>query len=137
MVTYKNTIPIVGLMLLASLSQAGCSRVEMHFNAYQSHRLPFPEPTPETTIAVVTGTETEEPFLKSEVADKIARLLRRRSYHLTDQDSARYLLSAWFGMDSGQTYSGIIPVYEPGEVVSTRIRTSEGRWKSVTTHLPE
>lgn len=87
-------------------------------------------------MAIVAGTEAPEPLLEVEVAEKIARLLRQHGYHITTKESAKYLLSCWFGMDSGQTYTGMMPVYEPGDIVSTHMRSSSGRWKTVTTQLP-
>lgn len=87
-------------------------------------------------VAVAVGTEPTEPLLEAEVAEKIAYLLREHGYRVVEKEKAKYLLSCWFGMDSGDTFSGVMPVYEPGEVISTHVRTRRGHWRTMHTHLP-
>ena len=115
---------------------AGCRQVNMQFNAYLSPELPFPKPGMENTVAVVVGTDSDNALLQAEVAEKIAHLLRERGYWVQPKESARYLVSCWFAMDSGQTYTGVMPVYEPGGYATTHIYGSRGRWRTVTTYLP-
>lgn len=128
------------LILLASLAVAmavaGCSRVNVQLNAYRAARLDFPTPTADNTIAVVVGTDTEEPLLAEQVADKIILLLNDLGYKTAEQQQAEYLLSCWFSMDSGKTYTGVMPIYEPGGFATTHITDSRGRWRTVTTQLP-
>lgn len=124
------------MALLAAFAFTGCSRVELEFNAYQSAKKPFPAPARENTVAIVVGSEKGEPLLQEEVGGKIANLLREHGYLVAPKEEARYVLSCWFGMDSGKTYSGVMPVYEPGEHYTSRVRTSGGHWRTVSYTLP-
>jgi hypothetical protein len=124
------------LVLFSALASAGCHQVEIHFNAYQSSQKAFPAPSPANTVAIVVGSEQDEPLLQEEVGGKIEYLLRENGFRVAPKEDAAYVLSCWFGMDSGKTYTGIMPIYEPGEYVSTRVRSSRGNWKTVTHYLP-
>jgi len=124
------------MALLAACTFAGCSQVELEFNAYQSAKKSFPASARENTVAVVVGSEKGEPLLQEEVGGKIANLLREYGYLVAPKEEARYVLSCWFGMDSGKTYSGVMPVYQPGEHYTSRVRTSGGHWRSVSYTLP-
>jgi len=128
------TLSVVAL--LAAFTFAGCSQVELEFNAYQSAKKSFPASARENTVAIVVGSEKGEPLLQEEVGGKIANLLREHGYVVAPKEEARYVLSCWFGMDSGKTYSGVMPVYEPGEHYTSRVRTSGGHWRSVSYTLP-
>lgn len=124
------------MVLLAACTFAGCRQVELEFNAYQSAKKTFPASARENTVAVVVGSEKGEPLLQEEVGGKIANLLREHGYVVAPKEEARYVLSCWFGMDSGKTYSGVMPIYQPGEHYTSRVRTSGGHWRSVSYTLP-
>jgi len=126
-------------MILAAggiLCQCGCRQVEMYFEGYRSRALPFPPTRGGQTVAVAVGTEPAEPLLEAEVAAKISYLLREQGYRVKEKAEATYLLSCWFGMDPAETFSGVMPIYEPGKVISTPVRTRRGHWRSVHTYLP-
>lgn len=134
MFSKRMTLSIVAL--LAAFAFTGCSQVELEFNAYQSAKKTFPAPARENTVAIVVGSEKGEPLLQEEVGGKIANLLREHGYVVAPKEEARYVLSCWFGMDSGKTYSGVMPIYQPGEHYTSRVRTSGGHWRSVSYTLP-
>jgi len=126
----------VFFILAGFLFISGCSRIHIHFNSYQSRTRAFPTASSENTIAIAIGSGLDEPLLDEEVTAKIVYMLHTRGYQVVPQEEARYIMSCWYAIDSGKTYTGIMPIYEPGEVVTRHVQNSRGRWKTVTTHLP-
>lgn len=122
------------LAVLVCMATAGCSTVSMRVSAYRSGRASFPAPGRDSGVGVITATALDEPLLHTEVAQKVAYLLEQRGYRVTNPKEARYLLSCWFEIDSGQTYAGVTPVHEPGAYVSVGV--GGRRWRSRMVYMP-
>ena len=123
-------------LVLPALS--GCARTRYHVGVttYLSHDLAFPAADSTTKIAVVTGSDPDEPLLKAEVKRKIERLVRERGFETSGVDEAAYILSAFFAIDTGNTRTGAMPVYQGGGTSTTHIYTSTGQWATGTTYHP-
>jgi len=122
------------LAALTCLATGGCSTGPMRVTAYRSGRTAFPPPGRQSAIGVVTATAVDEPLLHTEVADKVAYLLQQRGYRVTNPQDARYLLSCWFDIDTGQTVAGATPMHEPGTFVSVGV--GGRRWRSRMVYVP-
>jgi hypothetical protein len=114
----------------------GCTRFESRVTTYLSHDLSFPAYDETNTVGVVARADPAEPLLEQEVARKIEILLRERGYTTRPVGEARYVLFAYFAIDSGQTVSGTQNVYIPGGTAYTNVYTSSGQWATATTRLP-
>jgi len=125
---------MIGVLFTTALT--GCTRIQMNVTTYLSHDLPFPEPSPETRVAVIAKTEEAEPLLEREVQQKIEVLLRARGYTVTSVPESSHLIFAYFAIDSGTTATGVMPIFTPGGVATSDTYTSTGQWATTTTQLP-
>ena len=101
-----------GILFFAVVVPAlsGCTKYHIGVTTYLSHDLSFPTADSTTKIAVVTGTDPDEPLLEAEVKRKIERLVRGRGFETAGVDEADYILSAFFAIDTGNMATGARPV---------------------------
>ncbi len=127
-----------GILSFAAVVPAlsGCTKYHIGVTTYLSHDLRFPTADSTTKMAVVTGTDADEPLLEAEVKRKIERLVRGRGFETTNVDEADYVLSAFFAIDTGNNATGARPVYQGGGTSRSYIYTSRGQWATATTHHP-
>lgn len=58
----------LSLIVIAGAASAGCmARYHVDVTTYLSDEVPFPEPSRDTRIAVVTESDPDEPLLEKEV----------------------------------------------------------------------
>lgn len=117
-------------------SLAGCRRLDIRITTYLSHELSFPPPIEMNSVAVVAETTPREPLLEQEVGRKIEVLLTQRGYPVKSVGDAKYVLFAFFSVDSGNTATGTYNTYVPGGTAYTNVQTSNGQWATAQTQLP-
>jgi hypothetical protein len=114
----------------------GCTRYQVHVTTYLSPEVEFPASGSDSRIAIVAECEPDEPFLETEVARKIGAFLSLEGYSIGTMENSDFVLFAQFGVDSGQTATGVAPVYQPGGTATTNVYTSNGQWATATTQMP-
>lgn len=98
-------------LLLICLS-TGCSRIEVRVNGFTSTGIALQVPT-HTSITVVEDPNAQNPIFEKEIAGKIQKLLSSKGYSVPSSEKTEYNLTFNYGIDSGRTIVGAMPVYHP------------------------
>ncbi|MEE9294377.1 MAG: hypothetical protein V3W34_05345 [Phycisphaerae bacterium] len=122
--------------IVATLSAAvlpGCAGTRVRVNAYLSHDLPFPslETQPPATIAVVVGSEPDEPLLEAEVSRKVEHLIRELGYGIGTEEDADYVLACWLSIDQGPTETVCDYTYATPRFTTSYVYHGRRHWSAV------
>jgi hypothetical protein len=116
----------------------GCATLRVRVNAYRSADLPFPsaEAKSSATVAVVVGSEPEEPLLEAEVGRKVESLVRAAGFQIGEVESADYLLTAWVSLNEGVTETMWDIRADQARYGSTLVYSGGGYWSGVSLTVP-
>ena len=79
-----------------------------------------------SSISVVADTNAPNPLLEKEIASKIQKLLNEKGYAQAPIDRANFYLFFEYGIDSGRTKTGAMPMYHPGGTATVNTFHSYG-----------
>lgn len=123
-------ILFLGITLSGSV---GCRTYKVRVNAFLSHELVFPDVTesPPPSIAVVVGTEPDEPLLEAEVRRKVVRLVKSTGFEIEPEDSADYVLTCWASIDRGVARTEYETYYSQPTFATSYVYGYHGQWIGV------
>lgn len=96
-------------LLLICLS-TGCSRIEVRVNGFTSTGIALQLPA-HASIAVAEDPNAQNPIFEKEIAGKIQKLLSSKGYSVPSSEKAEYNLAFHYGIDSGRTITGAMPIH--------------------------
>jgi hypothetical protein len=102
---------VIFLLLLICLS-TGCSRIEVRVNGFTSTGTALQLPA-HTSIAVAEDPNAQNPIFEKEIAGKIQKLLSSKGYSLPSSEKTEYNFTFHYGIDSGRTITGAMPIHHP------------------------
>ncbi len=120
--------------ILFAVAVPGCVTHGVRVTAYLSHDLPFP--TTAGDIAVVVGSDPDEPLLEAEVARKVEHLVRKHGFTLAAEDSAAYVLTCWVSIDDGFAATESEYAFRGSRFATTYVYSGRGHWGGVALGVP-
>jgi len=79
-----------------------------------------------SSISVVADVNAPNPLLEKEVATKIQTLLTDRGYRNAPISEGNFYLTFEYGVDSGESKTGALPMYQAGGIATGRTFDSYG-----------
>jgi len=79
-----------------------------------------------SSISVVADSNVPNPLFEKEIANKIQKLLNEKGYAQAFTDRANFYLFFEYGIDSGKTKTGAMPMYHVGGTATVNTFNSYG-----------
>lgn len=112
----------------------GCARYEVGVNAFSATGAPLQIPQA-SSICIVKDANAPNPILQKEIAQKIQKLLNTEGYSI-ETDKADYYLCFEYGIGSGRTVTGAMPIHQPGGTATANTYSSYGGSSHSTIQMP-
>jgi hypothetical protein len=127
---------VVGMFVLPLIClSTGCSRIEVRLNGFTPTGTTLQLP-PNSSVVVVEDPNALNPIFEKEIASKIQRLLKSKGYNTSSFENANFYLTFQYGIDSGRTTTGTMPIYHSGETITATTYDSGGGSSFTTINTP-
>lgn len=125
---------ILCLSIISGLYLSGCTTFRVRVNGF-SDISSTPKLASGASIFVVENQKAENPFIEKEITSKVVKLLQKNGYKSSTFENADYYLLFGYGIGTGRSISGVLPLYQRGGTATVNTQTSSG-WSQSTVQLP-
>jgi len=127
---------VVSLFVLPLIClSTGCTRFEVRVNGFTPTGTALQLP-PHSSIAVAEDPNAQNPIFEKEIAGKIQKLLNSKGYATPPFEKANFYLTFQYGIDSGRTVTGAMPMYHAGGTATASTFHSGGGYSYSTIQTP-